>query len=137
VADKFLKIATCQFAVSDSVKRNAKRICDFLRKAKKAKADIVHFSECALSGYVGTDFPNFAGYDWDLLREETEKIMALAGKLKLWIVLGSTHRLTEPNKPHNSLYRTSRTTACILSMLKERLLTATTKDSVPPAICGG
>ncbi|MHC4244242.1 MAG: carbon-nitrogen hydrolase family protein, partial [Planctomycetota bacterium] len=99
-----LKIATCQFGVNDSVKRNAKRICDFLRKAKKARADIVHFSECALSGYVGTDFPNFAGYDWNLLKAETEKIMALAAKLKLWVVLGSTHRLTESNKPHNSLY---------------------------------
>ena len=99
-----LKIATCQFGVSDSVKRNANRICEFLRKAKKARADIVHFSECALSGYVGTDFPNFAGYDWDLLKEETQKIMALAGKLKIWLVLGSTHRLTGPNKPHNSLY---------------------------------
>jgi predicted amidohydrolase len=75
-----------------------------LRKAKKAKADIVHFSECALSGYVGTDFPNFDGYDWELLREETEKIMALTVELHLWVVLGSTHKLTEPNKPHNSLY---------------------------------
>jgi predicted amidohydrolase len=75
-----------------------------LRKAKKSKADIVHFSECALSGYVGTDFPNFDGYDWGLLREETEKIMALAAKFGLWVVLGSTHRLTEPNKPYNSLY---------------------------------
>ncbi|MHC4086532.1 MAG: carbon-nitrogen hydrolase family protein [Planctomycetota bacterium] len=99
-----LKVATCQFAVSSSIKRNAWRICEFLRKAKKSKADIVHFSECALSGYVGTDFPNFEGYDWGLLREETEKIIALAAKLGLWVVLGSTHRLTEPNKPHNSLY---------------------------------
>ena len=104
MTSRTLKIATCQFAVSDSVKRNAKNICDFLHKAKKARADIVHFSECALSGYVGTDFPNFAGYDWDLLKEETEKIMSLAAKLRLWVVLGSTHRLTEPNKPHNSLY---------------------------------
>jgi predicted amidohydrolase len=75
-----------------------------LRKAKKAKADIVHFSECALSGYVGTDFPNFEGYDWDLLKAETEKIITLSAKLKLWVILGTTHRLTEPNKPHNSLY---------------------------------
>ncbi len=99
-----LKVATCQFAVSSSIKRNSRTICELLRKAKKSKADIVHFSECALSGYVGTDFPNFDGYDWGLLREETEKIMALAAKLGLWVVLGSTHRLTEPNKPHNSLY---------------------------------
>jgi predicted amidohydrolase len=53
---------------------------------------------------VGTDFPSFEGYDWDLLREETQKILALTGKLHLWVVLGSTHRLTEPNKPYNSLY---------------------------------
>jgi len=104
VADRCLKIATCQFAVSSFIKRNSRTICELLRKAKKSKADIVHFSECALSGYVGTDFPNFDGYDWGLLREETEKIMALAAKFGLWVVLGSTHRLTEPNQPHNSLY---------------------------------
>jgi predicted amidohydrolase len=104
MSNRVLKIATCQFAVGSSIKRNSKNICDFLHKAKKARADVVHFSECALSGYVGTDFPNFEDYDWDLLRAETEKIMSLAARLKLWVVLGSTHRLTEPNKPHNSLY---------------------------------
>ncbi|MHC4489288.1 MAG: carbon-nitrogen hydrolase family protein, partial [Planctomycetota bacterium] len=104
MADRCLKIATCQFAVSRSIKRNSRKICEFLRKAKKTKADVVHFSECALSGYVGTDFPNFAGYDWNLLREETQKILTLTGKLDLWVVLGSTHRLTAPNKPYNSLY---------------------------------
>ena len=104
MADGVIKVATCQFAVGVSIKRNSRTICDFLRKSKKAQADIVHFSECALSGYVGTDFPNFDGYDWELLREETEKIMALTAELRLWVVLGSTHKLTEPNKPHNSLY---------------------------------
>jgi predicted amidohydrolase len=99
-----LKIATCQFAVGRSVRRNSHEICELLRRAKKARADIVHFSECALSGYVGTDFPNFEGYNWQSLREETEKIMSLAAKLRVWIVLGSTHRLTEPNKPYNCLY---------------------------------
>jgi predicted amidohydrolase len=99
-----LKVATCQFAVGRSIKRNSLAICEYMSKAKKAKADIVHFSECALSGYVGTDFPNFEGYDWDLLEEETEKIMALAAKLKLRVVLGSTHRRTGKNKPYNSLY---------------------------------
>jgi len=99
-----LKIATCQFAVGGSIKRNAWQICDFLRQAKKRKADIAHFSECALSGYVGTDFNSFGGYDWQLLSDETEKIIALARRLQLWVVLGSTHRLTGPNKPHNCLY---------------------------------
>jgi len=99
-----LKVATCQFAVGRSVKQNSRSICRYLRKAHQAGADIVHFSECALSGYVGTDFPNFDRYDWQLLKEETQKIMALAAELRLWVALGSTHKLTEPNKPHNSLY---------------------------------
>jgi len=104
VADGVLKIAICQFAVGRDIGRNSRAICEFMSKARRSRADIVHFSECALSGYVGTDFPNFEYYDWDLLKEETEKVMALAAKLHLWVVLGSTHRLTEPNKPHNSLY---------------------------------
>ncbi len=104
MAKGILKIATCQFSVGRSVKQNSRNICRYMRKASQAGADIVHFSECALSGYVGTDFPNFDRYDWELLREETQKIMALAAELNLWVVLGSTHKLTEPNKPHNSLY---------------------------------
>lgn len=105
-----LKVATCQFAVSASIRRNALQIHKFLRKAKRARADIVHFPECALSGYACADFSSFDGFDWQLLREETEKIMALTGKLRLWVVLGSTHRLTSDRNirgqagPHNSLY---------------------------------
>jgi predicted amidohydrolase len=99
-----LKIATCQFAVSRLIGRNSQQIQGFLHQARKAKADIVHFPECALSGYVGVDFPNFDDFDWELLKEETLKIMALTKELSLWVVLGSTHSLTAPNKPHNSLY---------------------------------
>jgi len=89
-----LRIATCQFAVGRDIRRNGRQICEFLRRAKKANADIVHFSEGALSGYVGTDFPSFAGFDWDLLRQEIEKFMTLAGLLGLRVVLGGTHRST-------------------------------------------
>ena len=99
-----LKVATCQFSVCGSVARNADLICKYMRKARKAKADIVHFPETALSGYVGTDFPTFSWFDWQGLRDETGKIMSLAKELKLWVVLGSVHELTEPNKPCNSLY---------------------------------
>jgi len=99
-----LKIATCQFAVSGSIKRNARQICKLLQQAARGKADVAHFPECALSGYAGKDFETLDGFDWGLLREETEKTMALTKRLRLWVVLGSTHKLTEPNKPHNSLY---------------------------------
>jgi len=99
-----LKIATCQFAVGGSIGRNALQVHKFLRRAKKAKADIAHFPECALSGYAGKDFKTLDGFNWQLLKEETQKVMALAAKLKLWVVLGSIHQLTGPNKPHNCLY---------------------------------
>jgi predicted amidohydrolase len=102
--DGTLRVATCQFAVSGSVPQNARAIRQFLQKAGKAGAEVVHFSECALSGYAGADFSSFDDYDWTLLREETLRIMALAGELALWVVLGSTHPLTPPHKPHNCLY---------------------------------
>lgn len=104
MAEGILKIATCQFDVSESVEQNLKYIQKFLEKAKKLGADIVHFSECALSGYAGVDFESLDGYNWPLLIKETQKIMQLAAKLNLWVILGSSHRLTEPNKPANSLY---------------------------------
>jgi predicted amidohydrolase len=99
-----VRIATCQFAVGPSIEENAECIRGFLHQAKEARAEIVHFSECALSGYAGTDFANLDRYDWPLLRQETQKIMGLAGRLGLWVVLGSAHPLTEPHKPHNCLY---------------------------------
>jgi predicted amidohydrolase len=99
-----LKIASCQFGVGGDIEKNCAQICEYMRAAEEEGADIVHFSECALSGYAGTDFESFEGYDWDLLRGETEKVMALAGEISVWVALGSSHRLTEPNKPYNCLY---------------------------------
>jgi len=104
MANGVLKVATCQFAVGSSIRRNARLITAYMRKAKKARADIIHFSECALTGYVGTDFPNFAGYDWALLKELAQDVAALAGRLGLWVVLGSTHPRKGSSKPYNSSY---------------------------------
>ena len=99
-----LQIATCQFGVSADIEANAATIRNQMKQAAEKGVDIVHFSECALSGYASVDFESFADYNWDLLKDKTLEIINLAGKLKLWVVLGSSHRLTEPNKPHNSLY---------------------------------
>lgn len=104
MASPGLNVATCQFAVNDSIFLNSLTIQNYIHKAKRNAADIVHFPECALSGYAGTDFESFEGFDWDLLKKEMESIMALAGQLRIWVVLGSSHRLSGDNKPHNSLY---------------------------------
>ena len=99
-----LKVATCQFSVSASAPRNAAQVKRQMREAKRKGAQLVHFAECALSGYCGSELKNWKGYDWDTLREETGQIMSLARKLRVWVVLGSTHPLSGKHRPHNSLY---------------------------------
>ena len=99
-----LLIATCQFPVESNIEDNCGHILRQMRIAKKAGADIVHFSETCLGGYAGVDFDSFDHYDWDLLRQNTRRIMELSGELRLWVILGSNHALTGKHKPHNSLY---------------------------------
>lgn len=101
---KNLTIATCQIPTSADVKQNAAHIRRYLRLAKSAGADLVHFGECALSGYCAIDFPTWEAYDWQNLRTETEGIFALCAELKLWAVMGSSHPLSHAHKPHNALY---------------------------------
>lgn len=99
-----LRIATCQFPVCESIEANTAHIQTFMRQAAEEGADIVHFSECAISGYAGVDFSGFERYDWELLKTKMLDIIRLAGELKLWVALGSAHPLTPPHRPHNSLY---------------------------------
>ena len=75
-----------------------------MRTAKVNGAELVHFPECALSGYGGADWKDIEQLDWELLRKETKSITALAKGLKMWGILGSSHQLSGDDKPHNSLY---------------------------------
>ncbi len=75
-----------------------------MREAKQKGADIVHFSEVALSGYAGVDHESLDCFDWDAQRRELLAILDLARTLEMWVVLGATHQLSASHKPHNSLY---------------------------------
>ena len=99
-----LRIATCQFPVSADIAANARQVSDFMRKAADAGAHLLHTSEASLSGYAGSDYPSFDGYDWKSLRREMAGVRELAKNLKLWLVLGSAHFLDEQTKPTNCLY---------------------------------
>jgi len=99
-----LRIASCQFPVSSDISANYNWIENQMIEAKLKKADIVHFPECALSGYPGSDMSSLDQFDWDELQSKTDSVMALAKKLNLWVILGSIHPLSKNNKPHNSLY---------------------------------
>lgn len=97
-------VASCQFPISSNIGENYNWIKSQMIEAKLKKADIVHFPECALSGYPGVDMPSLEGFDWEKLHAVTDSIINLANQLNIWVVLGSTHQLSEGVKPHNSLY---------------------------------
>jgi len=102
--EKGLRVAACQFPVSGNITENARQIREFMRRAVKSGAHLLHTSEAALSGYAGVDLPSLDGYDWELLRRETAAIRSLAKELELWLVLGSAHYLDAQTKPTNCLY---------------------------------
>lgn len=99
-----IKVATAQFAVSADIAANLAAVERLMRQARAAGADVVHFCEAALSGYAGVDFDDFEGFDWPALETATRRVLALAGELALWTVLGSAHRLSDGHKPHNSVH---------------------------------
>ena len=99
-----IRVATCQFPVSHDIRENAEWIRRQVRAAAGKKADVVHFSECALSGYASKEWKTLAEFDYALQHHELESILELAGELQVWVVLGATHRLAGTHKPHNSLY---------------------------------
>ncbi len=99
-----LVVATCQFPISADISANAKYVLGQMGIARERGAHLAHFSECCLSGYAGMELKSTKEIDWELLRGETEGIMAEAARLKLWVALGSMRRLTGAHKPHISLY---------------------------------
>jgi predicted amidohydrolase len=96
-----LRIASCQFPVSHNIADNAKFIRRFMNKAAESEAHVIHFPETALSGYERMDFTPSDSGNWQQLEEQTEKIANLAGKLGLWIVLGSCRKVVNREKPAN------------------------------------
>ena len=100
-----IRVAVCQFAESFSPRRNAALIRRYLAQAKRRQAQLVHFHEACLTGYLARQsaLPRNRAY-WRGLCESTESICAEARRLKLWVVLGSAHQLTRPHKPTNCLY---------------------------------
>jgi predicted amidohydrolase/lysophospholipase L1-like esterase len=99
-----LRVATCQFPVGGDLAENAEWIRRQMREAKAQDAGVVHFPECALSGYAGVDVKDMANFDWSRQRVEIDSILALAKQLRVWVILGAAHPLSDGHKPHDSLY---------------------------------
>ena len=84
-----------------------------MREAAGSGARLVLFPEgamCAPSKWIMSSVPgevaasDWSRFEWDVLHEELTAVARLAGELRLWTVIGAVHRLTPPNRPHNSLY---------------------------------
>jgi predicted amidohydrolase len=90
--------------VEADIEHNRRTIVRQIRQAADNSADVVHFSECALSGYLGVDLPDAASLDWEQLTEATRSIQNAARETGTWVLLGSSHQLTRNHKPHNSVY---------------------------------
>ncbi|HEV8390703.1 MAG TPA: carbon-nitrogen hydrolase family protein [Dongiaceae bacterium] len=102
-----MTIALAQTPVGVDIARNAGRIKAMMRKAKAMGADLVQFTEGALSGYgrkVLTPFEQWRAEDWVRLRQASDGIAWLAGELGLWVLMGSVHPLEDGRRPHNCLY---------------------------------
>lgn len=99
-----LMIATCQFPTSSDIHANFNYISQLMKKSRDRGADVAHFPESCLSGYAGADIESFEDFDWPRLKDLTYRLIDLAGELHLWVVIGSAHKLSVTQKPHNSLY---------------------------------
>ena len=98
------RIAVAQPTATPDVRENGRSVRRMMRLAKEQEARLVHFPEGHLSGYAVEQVEAWEDVDWAAVREELQAVAALASELSVWVVLGSAHPLTPPNRPHNSLY---------------------------------
>jgi predicted amidohydrolase len=99
-----LTIAVAQSHVSDDVPSNGRHIRELMTEARERGAGLIHFPEGALSGYVKAQIRAWEDVDWSIAQAELEAVASLAGSLGLWAIVGCNHRLSAPNRPHNSLF---------------------------------
>ncbi|CDZ42107.1 carbon-nitrogen hydrolase family protein [Neorhizobium galegae] len=105
-----------------------------MREAQKASVKVIHFPEGAtcspnkrIMSSTGRDPvgpSDWSRFEWAVLREELDATRALARELGLFAVIGSVHQLTEPHRPHNSLYVVS-DRGELVTRYDERLLSNT------------
>ena len=82
---------------------NLKYTLSQIKTAKSKSANIVHFSECNLSGYGGIDFFSYEKLDLSEILSAIEQIRNLAKNLEIGVVMG-THFYEETGaKPKNAL----------------------------------
>lgn len=99
-----LKVAVSQMAITVDCRENSKTIQELMRRAAEQGCTLIQFPEGALSGYAKEQIDDWADIDWIVLEDELEALKNAARRFNIWVVVGSTYRLPEPDWPNNSLY---------------------------------
>ena len=99
-----IRIAVAQSQISSDVREDGREIRRLMEQARSEGAAIAHFPEGAMSGCSKAQIKSWDDVDWGAIVDELTLTAALAGELGLWVVVGCSHRLTPPHRPHNSLY---------------------------------
>ncbi|NEA33276.1 carbon-nitrogen hydrolase family protein [Streptomyces sp. SID13031] len=99
-----IRIAVAAPITTKDAAENGAKVRDLMKEAAAGQARLIQFPEGHLSGHPPWQLQDWSEVDWRVVHDELEKIKKLAARLKLWVVLGSAHPLTPPNRPHNSLY---------------------------------
>lgn len=99
-----LKIASTQFAVCSNIDKNLLAIKKQVKIAAQNKADLVHFSECCLSGYGGFDFEKYNAETEIQIKSAIHEIRKLAKIHSIWIIFGTHFFEGKQENPYNSLF---------------------------------
>jgi predicted amidohydrolase len=136
----FMRLSVAQLTVQPdpgdtaALRASGEQIRGLMREAHAAGARVLHLPEGALTSpskkvmsVTGPETIGAADWeraDWTTLADELRAVAVLAGELRLWTVLGSVHPLTQPRRPHLSLYVISDRGA-IATRYDERMLSNT------------
>jgi len=99
-----LTIATCQHDICGNINKNLSYILRQIKEAKLKSADIVHFSECNLTGYAGVDIPEITISGYSEIQNGIDAIKKEAEQVEIKVIVGSHHYVSEEEKPRNCLY---------------------------------
>lgn len=115
-----LRIAVAQSTVRQDptnaslLRDSGAEVRHLMKQAAGAGARLVHFTEGAIclpgkrvmsslgTGEIGPS--DWAKAEWNVLREELDRIATLSRELGIWTVIPSVHQLVAPSRPHNSIY---------------------------------
>src|SRR5262245_43709700 len=87
-----IRIGVAQSRISADVRDNGREIRQLMQHARFGGAAIVHFPEGAMSGCSKAQIKAWDRVAWDALVDELIAVADLARELRLWVVVGSSHR---------------------------------------------